>query len=107
MDWTQKRVDDLQRLLAAGRTAAEIARKIGTTRNAVIGKSRREGFQFIHSNGKRNRGVRSKAFALCENNRNLTVNEVAAVVGCTPGYIYQLHSHGLPVQVRLYERATP
>jgi hypothetical protein len=40
-DWTPSRDRRLKALEAEGLSAAEIAKKLGTTRNAVIGRSRR------------------------------------------------------------------
>ena len=44
--WPQERMDELQRLWKAGESMAEIARALGTTRNAIIWKSNRLNLQF-------------------------------------------------------------
>lgn len=50
-DWTDDRVEALEKLWKAGLSAAQIAKEIGgITRNAVIGKAHRSGF------GKRREG---------------------------------------------------
>jgi GcrA cell cycle regulator len=41
--WTPERIEDLKSLFEAGRTCSQIAREIGVTRNAVIGKLSRLG----------------------------------------------------------------
>ena len=41
--WTQERIDELTRLWEEGVTTAEIGRRIGVTKNAVIGKVHRIG----------------------------------------------------------------
>jgi GcrA cell cycle regulator len=42
-DWRTDRVDELRRMCAEGYAASEMAKSIGTTRNAVIGKAKRLG----------------------------------------------------------------
>jgi GcrA cell cycle regulator len=42
--WTPDRIEELKFLFDAGRTCSQIAREIGVTRNAVIGKLSRLGF---------------------------------------------------------------
>lgn len=41
MAWTEKMVDDLRRLWAEGLTASEIAKKIGVSKNSIVGKVHR------------------------------------------------------------------
>ena len=41
--WTPDRIEELKRLFEAGHTCSQIAREIGVTRNAVIGKISRLG----------------------------------------------------------------
>lgn len=43
MEWTQSAIADLRTLWNAGHSTAEIGRRMGITKNMVIGKSRREG----------------------------------------------------------------
>jgi len=45
-DWNADALATLKDLLAAGRTSREIAERLGVTRNAVIGKSRRIGLNW-------------------------------------------------------------
>ena len=40
-EWTTERVEDLTNLWATGLSASEIGRKLGITKNAVVGKVRR------------------------------------------------------------------
>ena len=40
-EWTAERVEELTRLWATGLSTSEIGRKIGITKNAVVGKVRR------------------------------------------------------------------
>ena len=40
-EWTTERVEELTRLWATGLSASEIGRKLGITKNAVVGKVRR------------------------------------------------------------------
>lgn len=44
--WTDATTERLRELLAAGMSASRAARELGCTRNAVIGKARREGIAF-------------------------------------------------------------
>lgn len=41
MSWTEERISDLVRLWATGRSASEIGRALGVSKNAVIGKAHR------------------------------------------------------------------
>ena len=42
MNWTPQIIDEMQRLLNAGLSTSQVAAALGTTKNAIIGKSRRE-----------------------------------------------------------------
>lgn len=42
-DWTDAKLDEMKRLMAAGLSATQIAEKFGTTKSSVLGKSRRLG----------------------------------------------------------------
>ena len=43
MTWTVERVSELQKLWATGASTAEIGRRLGVTKNAVVGKAHRSG----------------------------------------------------------------
>ena len=43
IDWNEDHIAELARLCAEGHSASDMARTIGTTRNAVIGKAKRLG----------------------------------------------------------------
>ena len=43
MSWTDERIDELKQLWGEGLSAQEIGRKLGVTKNAVIGKAHRLG----------------------------------------------------------------
>jgi GcrA cell cycle regulator len=43
MEWTEERVEALKTLWTLGNTASEVSRRLGVTRNAVIGKVHRLG----------------------------------------------------------------
>ncbi len=45
--WPTYRINELRNLAASGRTSGEIARVLGITRNAVIGKLNREGITLL------------------------------------------------------------
>jgi hypothetical protein len=45
MIWTDKNTDTLESLWAEGKSAAEISKVLGTTRNSVLGKLRRMGIR--------------------------------------------------------------
>ncbi|MBR0657317.1 GcrA family cell cycle regulator, partial [Plastoroseomonas arctica] len=41
MDWTQEAIERLQALWAEGHSTAEIGRRMGVSKNAVVGKAHR------------------------------------------------------------------
>jgi GcrA cell cycle regulator len=41
MSWTPERIDELKRLWDAGHSASEIGKKLGVSKNAVVGKAHR------------------------------------------------------------------
>ncbi len=43
MTWTAERVSELHKLWATGASTAEIGRRLGVTKNAVVGKAHRSG----------------------------------------------------------------
>jgi GcrA cell cycle regulator len=43
MDWTEQRVAELQQLWREGLSTAEIGKRLGITKNAVVGKAHRMG----------------------------------------------------------------
>lgn len=47
--WTEERIETLRTLVNCGLTATQVSRQMGTTRNAVIGKASREGFQWCRA----------------------------------------------------------
>jgi GcrA cell cycle regulator len=49
MEWTEERVEALKTLWTTGNTASEVSRRLGVTRNAVIGKVHRLGLGRRHS----------------------------------------------------------
>ena len=58
MAWTDENVEILETHWSAGRSAREIAEKLGVTRNAVIGKANRMGLS--HSSATTRRGRRAR-----------------------------------------------
>jgi hypothetical protein len=42
MEWSEELIDEMFRLLHAGKSASQVAVILGTTKNSIIGKSRRE-----------------------------------------------------------------
>lgn len=53
-DWTAARVKELTKLWASGLSAAEIGRRMGITKNAVVGKVRRLDLTWRRAPGQRN-----------------------------------------------------
>lgn len=102
--WTERKVKRLKHLLDAGHTASEIAVKLGVTRNAVIGKTHREGFKFSLSGKYNNHGYCEKIAALCEREPRLTANEISARIGCSLSYVYRLSTAiSLPMDKKHYD----
>ena len=54
MTWTAERIAELKRLWAAGTPTAEIGRRLGVSKNAVVGKAHRLGLAARPSPIKRN-----------------------------------------------------
>jgi len=48
MEWTEERIEALKTLWTEGNTASEVSRRLGVTRNAVIGKVHRLGMGGRH-----------------------------------------------------------
>ena len=58
--WTEERVERLKKLIEEGLTAGQVSREMGGhTRNAIIGKAARLGFNFARSSGSRSPEARA------------------------------------------------
>lgn len=83
--WTNERVETLKQLWAEGFSAVQVAERIGTTRNAVIGKVYRLGLckrmdPRAATSSQRNAGKkRAKAFAARKQRRSASVFVVEAL----------------------------
>jgi GcrA cell cycle regulator len=71
--WTTDRIEELKCLFDAGRTCSQIAREIGVTRNAVIGKLSRLGLSRPRGDNGIPRAVRPRNGALRRQVRILRV----------------------------------
>jgi GcrA cell cycle regulator len=71
--WTPDRIEELKYLFDAGRTCSQIAREIGVTRNAVIGKLSRLGLSRPRGNNGIPRAPRPRDGALQRQVRILRV----------------------------------
>jgi hypothetical protein len=77
--WTAEKDKHLQRLEAAGLSAAQIADRIGTTRNAVIGRSARLRGLIFPSQIQRQRSERALHAARLRQQKERTVVSLASM----------------------------
>src|SRR5260370_33916253 len=77
--WTAEKDKQLQRLEAAGLSAAQIADRIGTTRNAVIGRSARLRGLIFPSQIQRQRSGRALHAARLRQQKERTVVSLASM----------------------------
>jgi len=75
IEWTKKQIEQLIGLWNEGHSTSEIGRRLGTTKNAVVGKAHRMGLN------KRQSPIRNKA---PEPPRIVRLNELRAGMCCWP-----------------------
>ena len=90
--WTAARDKKLETMQAAGKTAAEIAKALGTSRNAVIGRSRRlRGIVYqsdidswTRANARRSEEAHARMAVRAEKQKKVIADMVKAIAAGTP-----------------------
>lgn len=85
VEWTPELVDTLREMRAAKMTAGEIADRLGTTKNAVIGAAKRYKLERIGNHGLNDIKWTPELIERARSmwSANAKVRDIAAAIGCT------------------------